>query len=149
MYFLYILNNIPSSEKQRNMYSFNRYFNEPWLYKSKRWTAKYGQQIIKYSCYSKTTLSNTRRILYISGLQHYSQSRRPGILPVGTTSETHSCWQLHSRLMGVSGIVPGKIMEQPGTMRPAALWIVLLQRYSQSHWPHGSWPFHWFAWYNS
>ena len=29
--------------------------------------------------------------------------------------------QLHSWLMGVSGIVPGKIMERPGTVRPAAL----------------------------
>ena len=29
--------------------------------------------------------------------------------------------QLHSRLMGVSGIVPGKIMERPGTVRLAAL----------------------------
>ena len=29
--------------------------------------------------------------------------------------------RLHSRLMGVSGIVPVKIMEQLGTMRPAAL----------------------------
>ena len=29
--------------------------------------------------------------------------------------------RLHSRLMGVSGIVPGKIMERPGTVRPTAL----------------------------
>ena len=42
-----------------------------------------------------------------------------------------SLW-LHSGLMGVSGIVPGKIMEWPATMRPMALWIVLLQHNSQS-----------------
>ena len=36
--------------------------------------------------------------------------------------------------MGVSGIVPGKIMEWPATMRPMALWIVLLQHDSQSSW---------------
>ena len=37
-----------------------------------------------------------------------------------------------------------QIMEQLGTMRPAAL-----QCYSQSCWPHGSQPFHDFHWYNS
>ena len=57
-------------------------------------------------------------------LQRYSQSRRPSVLPVGMMGHS-SCW-LHSQLMGVSGIAPGKIMEQPGTMRPSALWIALL-----------------------
>ena len=41
--------------------------------------------------------------------------------PVGTTPRGHSSCRLHSRLMGVSGIVPGKIMEWPGTVRPVAL----------------------------
>ena len=45
-----------------------------------------------------------------------------GILPVvGMTPWGSSNHQLHSRLMGVSGIVPGKIMEWPGTVRLAAL----------------------------
>ena len=51
-------------------------------------------------------------------LQRYSQSRRPA---VGTTPRGRSSCRLHSRLMGVSGIVPGKIMEWPGTVRPVAL----------------------------
>ena len=45
--------------------------------------------------------------------------------PVGTTPRGCSSHQLHSQLMGVSGIVPGKIMEWPGTVRPTALWIAL------------------------
>ena len=45
-----------------------------------------------------------------------------GILPaVGMTPRGRSNWRLHSQLMGVSGIVTGKIMERPGTVRPAAL----------------------------
>ena len=67
-------------------------------------------------------------------LQPYSQSRRPGVLLVGTTPRGHSSRWVHSWLMRVSGIVPGKIMVEPGTMRPAALWIALLQRYSQNCW---------------
>ena len=47
--------------------------------------------------------------------------------------------------MGVSGIVPGKIID----WELAALWIVLLQCYSQSHQPHSFQPFHDFDWYNS
>ena len=31
------------------------------------------------------------------------------------------------QLMGVSGIVPGKIMEQPGIVMPTDLWIALLK----------------------
>ena len=62
--------------------------------------------------------------------------------PVGTTPRGRSSRWLHSRLMGVSGIVPGKIMQRLGTMRPAALRIALLQCYSQSRRPHGSRPFH-------
>ena len=50
--------------------------------------------------------------------QVFSRLERP--------SETRSCWRLYSRLMGVSGIVPGKIMERPGTVRLAALRIALL-----------------------
>ena len=56
-----------------------------------------------------------------NALQRDSQSRWPGVLLAGTTSETRSCQWLHSRLMGVTGIVPGKVIEQPGTVRPAAL----------------------------
>ena len=33
----------------------------------------------------------------------------------------HSNRRLHSRLMGISGIVPGKIMERLGTVRPGTL----------------------------
>ena len=97
--------------------------------------------------------------LWIALLQHYSQSRwllsywplpknpswntppRPFLLAVPIDSQ----WTLFCS----TGIVPVEIMEQPGTVRPVALWIALLQCYSQSRWPHGSWPFHDFAWYNS
>ena len=58
--------------------------------------------------------------------QRYSQSHWYVFFPVGTTPRGCSSCQLHSQLMGVSGIVPGKIMEWPGTMRPVVLWIVLL-----------------------
>ena len=44
---------------------------------------------------------------------------------VGMTSETvPAASPIHS-LKRFSGIVPGKAMEQPGIVRPAALWIVL------------------------
>ena len=46
------------------------------------------------------------------GLQCYSQSRWQG----GRSSR-----RPHSQLMGVLRIVPGKVMEWPGTVRPAAL----------------------------
>ena len=71
----------------------------------------------------RTTYIVCLRILL---LQRYSESRRPGVLPVGTIPRGRSSWRLHSWLMGVSGIVPGKIMERPGTVRPPALWIALL-----------------------
>ena len=45
-----------------------------------------------------------------------------GVLPAGgMVPRGCSNCRLHSRLMGVSGIVPGKIMERPGTVRPVAL----------------------------
>ena len=47
--------------------------------------------------------------------------------PAGMTLRDHSSHQPHSWPMGVSGIVPGKIMERPGNVRPAALWITLLE----------------------
>ena len=44
-----------------------------------------------------------------------------GLPPCRTWSGGRSNCRLHSRLMGISGIVPDKIMERPGTVRPAAL----------------------------
>ena len=44
-----------------------------------------------------------------------------------TPRDCPSCWP-HSRLMKFSGIVPGKVVEWPGTVRPAALWIALFIR---------------------
>ena len=64
----------------------------------------------------------------------YSASHKSASQAVGMTSKTCSSWQLHSSLVGVSGIVPGKIMEQPGIMRPAALSKALLQHYLQICW---------------
>ena len=49
----------------------------------------------------------------------------PGILLAGMTPGDCSSRWPHSWLVGVSGIVPGKIMERPGTMRPVDLWIAL------------------------
>ena len=73
-------------------------------------------------------------------LQRYSQSRRPGVLLVGTSPRGRYSHQLHSQLMEASGIVPGKIMECLGTVRPVALWIALYLLYLQSHCPAtGSW----------
>ena len=47
------------------------------------------------------------------------------VLPaVGTTLRDHSSHRPHSRIKRFSRIVP--VMERPGTVRPAGLWITLL-----------------------
>ena len=57
-----------------------------------------------------------------SHLQRYSQSHWPGVLQAaGMTLRERSSRRLLFRVKGVSGIVPGKIMERSGTVRPAAL----------------------------
>ena len=76
-----------------------------------------------------------RNVIECLHLQRYSQSRRPGVLLVGTTARGRSSHQLHSQLMEASGIVPVEIMEWLGTVRPVALWIALYLLYSQSRRP--------------
>ena len=59
-----------------------------------------------------------------------------GVVPtssfLGTASNSGAGGFVNSAVMRVSGIVPDKIMERPGAVRLAALWIVLLQHDSQS-----------------
>ena len=78
-------------------------------------------------------------VLWIVLLQCYSQSHHPAF-----------CWQLERPQRPIPVASPidsfrdgtvewwnstSQIMEQPGIMRSAVLWIALLQRYSQSHRP--------------
>ena len=56
-----------------------------------------------------------------------------GLLPCRTRSEGHSA------SFNILGIIPGKPVEWPWGMRPAALWIALLQSNCEQTSSHGYW----------